>query len=464
MKIYDRMYKELKFPPLIMELLDCPGLLRLRDVRMANNQFVAFPAFATTTRYEHSLGVCHLAEICAKTIGLDEKETLELMIACLYHDVGTPPFAHAMEEVLQARFAFDHEINLMNLIMGTTGEFDGELAQIYHGEGLKIRSVCQCNKARKLGIDIYRIAKLAIGDKDEYLSPLLNGNGMDLDNIDNIFRASSAMGLISSDCGELAENLACAFMVEDRQIYYNGLFMTNIHEWQKIRDIQYSAIYDSVDDFAYQTMIKKAISFLLEEDSSTQLDSKSWRLTDSSLTDKLLKHPKSHDIMKRVLLCRPYGCLGVLYVEGEDVSQYINKHLSEIEREASDYFIYALSMDSEKFTSSILPPIVVNFFPDKRKRQIARKAIIWNEKIEVNKTVQISQGALLGLFTPFGNSSYKTNEQKERISIRFGKNDLNGIIETLAKGILCGYKVSMYGGKNDGKINSDIESNQLGFF
>lgn len=57
-----------------MDLLDCPGLLRLRNVRMANNQFVAFPAFSTTTRYEHSLGVCHLAEICADSIGLNEKE------------------------------------------------------------------------------------------------------------------------------------------------------------------------------------------------------------------------------------------------------------------------------------------------------------------------------------------------------------------------------------------------------
>ena len=58
MKIYDRLYKEMKFPPIIMELLNCPGLLRLRDVRMANNQFVAFPAFANSSRYEHSLGVC----------------------------------------------------------------------------------------------------------------------------------------------------------------------------------------------------------------------------------------------------------------------------------------------------------------------------------------------------------------------------------------------------------------------
>lgn len=104
MQIFDRLYGEIKFPDIIQKLLDCPGLLRLRDVRMANNQFVMFPAFSNASRYEHSIGVCYLAGICAKSLDLSEKDTIELMMACLYHDVGTPPFAHAMEEVLQAEY------------------------------------------------------------------------------------------------------------------------------------------------------------------------------------------------------------------------------------------------------------------------------------------------------------------------------------------------------------------------
>ena len=233
MKIYDRLYKEVKFPRIIMELLNCPGLLRLRDVRMANNQFVAFPAFANSSRYEHSLGVCYLAGICAKNLELSEKDTIELMMACLYHDVGTPPFAHAMEEVLQVKFSFDHEQNLKNLIMGTTGNFDGEFAQIYQGQGLKILSVCQSKEARKLGVNLHRIAKLAAGDSEEFLSDLVNSKGMDLDNIDNIFRASSAMGILSEECGELAKMLASSFMIKDGEICLNGMYLEQIHKWQK---------------------------------------------------------------------------------------------------------------------------------------------------------------------------------------------------------------------------------------
>jgi len=39
MFIYDRIYGELKFPPLVQELLDCPGLFRLEKLEMANIPF-----------------------------------------------------------------------------------------------------------------------------------------------------------------------------------------------------------------------------------------------------------------------------------------------------------------------------------------------------------------------------------------------------------------------------------------
>ena len=139
MQIFDRLYGEIKFPDIIQGLLDCPGLLRLRDVRMANNQFAAFPAFSNSSRYEHSIGVCHLAEICAKSLDLSEKDTIELMMACLYHDVGTPPFAHAMEEVLQAVYGFDHEENLRQIIEGRNDSYAGNMEQVYMGGVVKLK-------------------------------------------------------------------------------------------------------------------------------------------------------------------------------------------------------------------------------------------------------------------------------------------------------------------------------------
>lgn len=467
MKIYDRLYGEMKFPPIIQELLNCPGLLRLRDVRMANNQLVAFPAFASASRYEHSLGVCYLAKVCAENLELDEKDATELMIACLYHDVGTPPFAHAMEEVLQARFGFDHEQNLKELIMGTNGSFDGTLAQIYQGQRLKLVSVCQGTKARQLGLDLHRIARLAAGDAEEFLAPLVNSKGIDLDNIDNIFRASSAMGLINGDCGKLAKNLASAFCINEGKICLNVLYNKQIREWQRIRDLQYSAIFESIDDFAYQTMIKKAISYLLEEDgSAVQLNISSWKLTDSEITNNfLLRHSKSHEIMQRVLLCRPFTCLGVFYIKGEGVSAYINTHIHEIEEEVKEFLMSQIGKtkeaDSDFFESH---PVFANFYPDKRKRPITNRQCLWNWGEETQGDKMNTQGALLGLFTSYGNSYYvetNKNGRKYRKTVSIRK---DALIEILKDGLLKNFEISLYGSNKNGKPNTDIESSQLGLF
>lgn len=181
---------------------------------------------------------------------------------------------------------------------------------------------------------MHRIAKLAAGDSEEFLSDLVNSKGMDLDNIDNIFRASSAMGILSEECGELAKMLANSFMIKDGEICLNGIYLEQIHKWQIIRDLQYTAIFDSIDDFAYQTMIKKAVNMLLEDDENAiQLDVNAWRLTDSEMTyEILLKHSKSREIMQRVLLCKPYTCLGILYIKGSGSIKFINKNLKKLKR------------------------------------------------------------------------------------------------------------------------------------
>lgn len=473
LKIYDRLYGEMNFPLIIQDLLNCPGLLRLRDVRMANNQFVAFPAFASSSRYEHSLGVCYLAGLCATTLELAEKETIELMMACLYHDVGTPPFAHAMEEVLQAEFGFDHEQNLKNLIMGTTGEFDGDRAQIFQEEGLKLRSVCHSKKGRALGLDLYKIAKIAAGDKDELLSPLLNSNGMDLDNIDNMIRASSAMGIIESTDIELAPRLAHAFIMKNNQILYDASHISDLRRWQHIRDIQYSAIFDSVDDFAYQTMIKKALHLLIKDNNGPQrIDKNSWKLTDSSIVnDYLLKNHKSQEIMKRVLLCKPFHCLGILYVQGRDVSKYINFHLDEIEQIASEHFMSILDMDKDQKKIKNIPinPVAVNFYPDKRKRQLQGKAIFWNTESTIDDSTDAPpQGALLGLFTPISNSNYREiagiDGIKKRKMVSFRTNDLYKLMQILTSRTLKDFSVSIYGGYSDGRLTTDPTGDQLGLF
>lgn len=477
MRIYDRLYGEIVFPDLIQNLLDCPGLLRLRDVRMANNQLVSFPAFSNVSRYEHSIGVCYLAEKCANSLGLCQKDKIELMMACLYHDVGTPPFAHAMEEVLQAEYGFDHENNLKQIIEGRNDSYVGNLEQIFMGGTVKLRSICQSKAGRKLELDVYRIAKLIVGDKSEPLSFLLNGNGMDLDNIDNVIRASTAMGILDSKDCDIARRLAVSFIFNDRgEICHNALFLQDIRQWQEIRDEQYTAIFDSIDDFSYQTMIKKSLLLLINDsDEECQLGKDSWKLTDASILHNfLLKNAKSALIMKRVLLNKPFRNLCVLYIQGEKVSSYINIHLSDIEAIASGFYREKMGISDDSYSNAeesngILNTVVANFYLDKRKRQIRAEALMMGQAVSIDgNDNEYRQGALLGLFIPSISNNYKTvindNGIKMRKVASFSLKDLQEMIKVLQKTIFKEFEVSIYEKRKDKRDSEPTAENQLGLF
>lgn len=469
----------MQFPPIISDLLFCPGLLRLRDVRMANNQFVAFPAFASTTRYEHSLGVCYLAGKCASHLKLSETDTLELMLACLYHDVGTPPFAHAMEEVLQVEFGFDHEENLRQLLIGDSGEFDLQSAQLFDGKLLRLESACQRARKRGIAINLNRIAKIATGDTSDPLSPLVCGKGMDLDNIDNIIRASTAMGIIdnkySISADRLAYDLAQSFVLKNGGVYYDINYFYEISEWQRIRDIQYTAIFNSIDDFAFQTMIKQAIrSLITYREKGFEISKDAWRMTDSTFTnDYLLKHTKSSVIMQRVQRCEPFNCLGVLYVYGNNTSWHINTQLPEIEEISSDYLLSHINPSKKRKqripdTLITKTAVVANFYPDKRKRSLSKSFLNYHEDSSNQINEYQKTGALLGLFTSLETCAYRTekvNGEEKRQCVTFSNKDLENIIELLAYGCLKGFSIEIYRSETYGQSNNaETEFGQLGFF
>jgi len=143
--LFDGLYGRITFPKIIKSLLTCPGILRLREIRLGNVPFISFPSFSSCTRFEHSIGVCHLAEIAANNLCLDAKEKIQLMIACLYHDVATPPFAHATEDILKRKFNFDHEQHLHDLITGKSDDLGRERAQVFEGRSLKLQKLFREN-------------------------------------------------------------------------------------------------------------------------------------------------------------------------------------------------------------------------------------------------------------------------------------------------------------------------------
>lgn len=90
-----------------VNVLDSSEMQRLRRIRQLGLSSLVYPS-ATHTRFQHSLGVMHLAGKFSYSLGLDDRNREELRIAGLLHDSGHGPFSHA-SEVVAEKHGMSHE-------------------------------------------------------------------------------------------------------------------------------------------------------------------------------------------------------------------------------------------------------------------------------------------------------------------------------------------------------------------
>lgn len=88
-----------------LALIDTAAFQRLRRVRQLGLTDLVFPG-ARHTRFEHSLGVFHLAGLVvdrlrsvAEAPRITDEDTRAFLAAALLHDIGHYPFSHAVEEL-----------------------------------------------------------------------------------------------------------------------------------------------------------------------------------------------------------------------------------------------------------------------------------------------------------------------------------------------------------------------------
>ena len=62
--IYDALYGAINLPDFIWDIISCPELQRLREVRLCNINSLCLTGGANINRYEHAIGTCYLAKVC----------------------------------------------------------------------------------------------------------------------------------------------------------------------------------------------------------------------------------------------------------------------------------------------------------------------------------------------------------------------------------------------------------------
>ena len=118
MIVEDAVYGKIKFDGAIAKIIETKPLQRLKQIHQGGAVFLAYPNISTS-RFEHSLGVCHLIGI----LGGNQKE----QIAGLLHDISHTAFSHVIDYVLEDNNEDFHEHHKLRFLL------DRELTEILHG-------------------------------------------------------------------------------------------------------------------------------------------------------------------------------------------------------------------------------------------------------------------------------------------------------------------------------------------
>jgi len=151
-----------------LKIIDDPIFQRLRRIRQLSGAHLTYPA-AQHTRFEHSLGVMHIASQAGQALhekGILKSDDIEILrLAGLLHDIGHGPFSHLFEEVLQQK-KFSHE------------DF---------GKEIILKSEIGDNLSKN-GYDKKFITKIAFGDsKLQFLNEIVSG-ALSADMMDYLLR------------------------------------------------------------------------------------------------------------------------------------------------------------------------------------------------------------------------------------------------------------------------------------
>lgn len=149
--VHDPIHGSITIDGFFMDIMGRHEIQRLHLIKQLGLGNMVFPG-ANHTRFEHSLGVYHLAGRMCEALELDDEDTLTIKTAGFLHDICHPPFSHTMEELMERITEKDHMELARDLIFGDIPTFmerdrdlfDGTepISSILESAGVSTKEVC----------------------------------------------------------------------------------------------------------------------------------------------------------------------------------------------------------------------------------------------------------------------------------------------------------------------------------
>ncbi|MFQ6087873.1 MAG: HD domain-containing protein [Candidatus Methanofastidiosia archaeon] len=267
--IQDTVHGAIKLKGLFMDLISTPELQRLHGIKQLGFCYLAFPG-ANHTRFEHSLGVGHLALRIAEELELSKDEKRLLIAAGVLHDVGHPPYSHTLEYLLHQLLGVDHMELTKKIVEGEYSITDSErssIPEILERHGLDVKEVSELVRGPETYSEwtltpwIFK-RKPHKASLPPYLAQIIHSE-TDADQIDYLLRdayyTNVAYGVIDKDR-----------LLKSFEIYKNELFISKkgIYAAEGMllaRALMYSAVYFHHTVRTAEIMLSRACEPLIEE-------------------------------------------------------------------------------------------------------------------------------------------------------------------------------------------------------
>jgi HD superfamily phosphohydrolase len=267
--IKDSVHDHIEVGGVAEALIDTPAVQRLRRVTQLGTVSFVYPA-ANHTRFEHSLGVYHLATRALDHLGVEGTTAERVRAAALLHDVGHGPFSHNVEGVVHRHTGKYHD-DVDDLV--TTGEVGRVLDD--HG------------------VDPRRVAGLVRGD-GRY-GQLVSGE-LDVDRMDYLVRDAHHTGVPygTIDHERLVRELA---FVDDELVLREGNVQT-AESLLLARALMNPTVYQHPVARIAKAMLRRAAERLLEAPDIAATDLR--RMDDHDFVSSLRSTPATSAYAERL--------------------------------------------------------------------------------------------------------------------------------------------------------------------
>jgi HD superfamily phosphohydrolase/uncharacterized protein YwgA len=310
--IHDPLHGHIPISRLESLLIGTREVQRLRRIQQLGLADIAFPG-ANHTRYEHSIGAMYVANLIARTLGLDETDVQKARVAALLHDIGHSAFSHSVEAVLARnpdympvingiRFS-SHEMFTAHIITNNFPMYDSIAREVISQFGVDTN------------VFFNEISAMATGDVDNsgkpYLSQIVSGD-IDADRIDFLMRDSYHTG-VSLGLIDVEQIVGSLTMDNDRIVlggtdsYEEDMAIAAAESMLIARSHHYSAIIHNPVTQSVRAMLLRALEDTLDamEDRTAIVLSVSEFFTifnDGDLLDFIRQQgpPSAGDMLQRI--------------------------------------------------------------------------------------------------------------------------------------------------------------------